>query len=95
MAEALAKEIISQSSDLQERVIKLEDQVATLKSRLDIMESGKKPHEDWEYSAPVPSFEELEAMGYEAEELDDGAEIVESLLGEFEMTARNLCVWIS
>ena len=31
-------------------------------------------------------------MGYEAEELDDGAEIVESLLGEFEMTARNLCV---
>ena len=91
MAEALAKEIISQSSDLQERVIKLQDQVAALKSRLDIMESDKKPHEDWEYSAPVPSFEELEAMGYE-EELGDGAEIVESLLGEFEMTARNLCV---
>lgn len=89
MAESLAKEIISQSSDLQERVVELEGQVSSLKSRLDIMERGKKPHEDWEYSAPVPSTEELEAMGYE-EELDDGAEFVEDLLGQFETTATNL-----
>ena len=53
MAAELAQAILSQSTNLQDRVVELEGQVSfLLKFRLDAIESGKKPHEDWEYSAP-------------------------------------------
>ena len=51
MAAELAQAIVSQSTNLQDRVVELEGQVSLLKFRLDALESGKKPHKDWEYSA--------------------------------------------
>eukprot|EP00984_Skeletonema_dohrnii_P031307 scaffold23632_cov169-Skeletonema_dohrnii-CCMP3373.AAC.1 len=65
MSAELAQEIVSQSTNLQDRVVELEGQVSLLKSRLDALESGKKPHEDWVYSAPSISEEELEEIGYD------------------------------
>ena len=43
MAAEIAKEIFSQSNNLQDEVNELKGQVSTLKRRLDTLESGKKP----------------------------------------------------
>ena len=74
MAAEIAKEIFSQSNNLQDEVNELKGQVSTLKRRLDTLESGKKPYEGWVYSAPNIEVEELEELGYDidaAEEMDD------------------------
>lgn len=79
MSAELAQEIVSQSTNLQDRVVELEGQVSLLKSRLDALESGKKPHEDWVYSAPSISEEELEEMGYDIDGVDEMASVLEEM----------------
>jgi len=76
MAAELAQEIASQSTNLQDRVIELEGQVSLLKFRLDALESGKKSHEDWVYSAPSISEEELQEMGYDEDAVDEMASVL-------------------
>ena len=86
MAAEIAQEIISQSSNLQDRVDELEGTVSVLKLRLDALESGKKPHEGWVYSAPNISEEELQEMGYD----EDTVEEIDIVLGEMKTTTNNL-----
>ena len=86
MAAEIAQEIVSQSSNLQDRVGELEGQVSMLKFRLDALESGKKPHEGWVYSAPTISEEELQEMGYDV----DAVEEMDSVLVEMKRTTNNL-----
>lgn len=86
MAAEIAKEIFSQSNNLQDEVNELKGQVSTLKRRLDALESGKKPHEGWVYSAPDISEEELEEMGYDV----DAVEEMDDVLKEMKKTTNNL-----
>jgi len=79
MSAELAQEIVSQSTNLQDRVVELEGQVSLLKSRLDALESGKKPHEDWVYSAPSISEEELEEIGYDIDGVDEMASVLDEM----------------
>ena len=55
-----------------------------LKRRLDALESGKKPHEGWIYSAPSISEEELEEIGYD----EDGVEEMDTLLNQMKTTTK-------
>ena len=86
MAAEIAKEIVSRSSNSEARIVELEGQVSTLKRRLDALESGKKPHEGWVWSAPHISEEELEEMGYDL----DAVEEMDSVLTEMKKTTSNL-----
>jgi len=86
MAAELAQAIVSQSTNLQDRVVELEGQVSLLKFRLDALESGKKPHDDWEYSAPNISEEELQELGYDI----DAVEEMGIVLDEMKKLTNNL-----
>ena len=86
MAEEIAQEIVSLSNNLQDRVVELEGQVSMLKLRLDALESGKKPHDGWVYSAPSISEEDLEEMGFDL----DAVEEMSIVLDEMKRTTNNL-----
>jgi len=86
MAAEIAKEIFSQSNNMQDEVNELKGQVSMLKRRLDALESGKKPHEGWVYLAPDISEEELEEMGYDV----DAVEEMDDVLKAMKKTTNNL-----